>query len=158
MEDFFAHFRRRLPAGSLCSTITALWGCLTEAKEREQRSRECEDVWCAGVCSYITLKSFHFFAVWHWERPFVSLTRLMLHWQVETGRSEGATYPTESQIHGDLTQDYVFFSCGKLFYLLFVDKMISSQGPCSSCCWDFQSHHTIFLGRWSCPVFKKTKD
>lgn len=31
----FAHYRRRLPAGSLCSTITALWGCLTEAKEAE---------------------------------------------------------------------------------------------------------------------------
>lgn len=40
MRTFFAHYRRRLPAGSLCSTITALWGCSTEAKERERAEAE----------------------------------------------------------------------------------------------------------------------
>lgn len=47
---FFAHYRRRLPAGSLCSTITALWGCLTEAKEREQRRQR---VWRCLVGWYL---------------------------------------------------------------------------------------------------------
>lgn len=52
MEDFFAQYRRRLPAGSLFSTITALWGCLTEAKEREQRR---QSVWRCLVCWYLFL-------------------------------------------------------------------------------------------------------
>lgn len=49
---FFAHYRRRLPAGSLCSTITALWGCLTEAKETEQQRQR---VWRCCVHWYLLL-------------------------------------------------------------------------------------------------------
>lgn len=52
MEECFAHYRRRLPAGSLCSTITALWGCLTEAKEREQQRQR---VWKCLVGWYLYL-------------------------------------------------------------------------------------------------------
>lgn len=74
MKKCFAHYRRRLPAGSLCCTITALWGCLTEANERAKRGKECEDV-SSDLCSYITLGSSSFFVIWQWEHPFVSLLR-----------------------------------------------------------------------------------
>ncbi len=52
MEDSFAQYRRRLPAGSLFSTITALWGCLTEAKEGEQRRQR---VWGCLLRWYLFL-------------------------------------------------------------------------------------------------------
>lgn len=58
-EQHFAHYRRRLPAGSPCSTITALWGCVTKTRGRERlRQRERQGVLWAVIYLYITADYF----------------------------------------------------------------------------------------------------
>lgn len=57
MVKCFAHYRRRLPVGSLGCTITALWGYFCEAKKREQHR---ERVWrcLVGFCLFLHNSSF----------------------------------------------------------------------------------------------------